>query len=221
MVVAQEKIAARIGADVLKRGRQRDRCRGRHRLRHGGDLSARRQYRRRRLHGDPSRRNAMRTSRSIIARPRRPRPRRVFFLGPTANRTTPSRAIPRSASAFPAHRRDWRWRWRNTAPGKFTLAELMRPAIDLARDGDRAGRRQRRHAAGLASTAGALAIVGKDLFPRRRHIVARGRHAGPDRSGSHAHRRSAAQGPRGFYEGPVAEKLVKAIRDAGGIMTLG
>ena len=29
----------------------------------------------------------------------------------------------------------------------------------------------------------------------------------------------AAQGPRGFYEGAVAEKLVKAISDAGGIMT--
>src|SRR6201999_3616223 len=29
----------------------------------------------------------------------------------------------------------------------------------------------------------------------------------------------AEQGPRGFYQGPVAEKLVKAIRDAGGIMT--
>jgi gamma-glutamyltranspeptidase/glutathione hydrolase len=30
----------------------------------------------------------------------------------------------------------------------------------------------------------------------------------------------AERGPRGFYEGPVAEKLVKAIGDAGGIMTL-
>ncbi len=30
----------------------------------------------------------------------------------------------------------------------------------------------------------------------------------------------AEQGPRGFYQGPVAEKLVKAIRGAGGIMTL-
>ncbi len=28
------------------------------------------------------------------------------------------------------------------------------------------------------------------------------------------------QGPRGFYEGPVAEKLVQAVRNAGGIMTL-
>jgi gamma-glutamyltranspeptidase/glutathione hydrolase len=30
----------------------------------------------------------------------------------------------------------------------------------------------------------------------------------------------AEQGPRGFYEGPVAEKLVKTIRDSGGIMTV-
>ena len=31
----------------------------------------------------------------------------------------------------------------------------------------------------------------------------------------------AEQGPRGFYQGPVAEKLVKSISDAGGIMTAG
>src|SRR5258708_2810922 len=30
----------------------------------------------------------------------------------------------------------------------------------------------------------------------------------------------AEQGPRGFYQGPVAEKLTKAVDDAGGIMTL-
>ncbi len=29
----------------------------------------------------------------------------------------------------------------------------------------------------------------------------------------------AEQGPRGFYEGPVAQKLAKGVRDAGGIMT--
>jgi gamma-glutamyltranspeptidase/glutathione hydrolase len=29
----------------------------------------------------------------------------------------------------------------------------------------------------------------------------------------------AERGPRGFYEGPVAEKLARAVRDAGGIMT--
>ena len=30
----------------------------------------------------------------------------------------------------------------------------------------------------------------------------------------------AEQGPRGFYEGPVAERLAKAVSDAGGIMTV-
>ena len=29
----------------------------------------------------------------------------------------------------------------------------------------------------------------------------------------------AEQGPRGFYDGPVAEKLAQDVRDAGGIMT--
>src|SRR5258705_7937349 len=30
----------------------------------------------------------------------------------------------------------------------------------------------------------------------------------------------AEQGPRGFYEGPVAERLAKAVRDAGGVMAV-
>jgi len=30
----------------------------------------------------------------------------------------------------------------------------------------------------------------------------------------------AEQGPRGFYEGPVAERLIKAVRDGGGLMTV-
>ena len=29
----------------------------------------------------------------------------------------------------------------------------------------------------------------------------------------------ASDGPKGFYEGPVAEKIVAAVRKAGGIMT--
>src|SRR4029079_13143155 len=29
----------------------------------------------------------------------------------------------------------------------------------------------------------------------------------------------AEQGPRGFYEGPIAERLAKAVRDGGGLMT--
>ena len=50
--------------------------------------------------------------------------------------------------------------------GKFTLAELLKPSIELARDGSVARRRHGRHAARDLPAAGALAVVGKDLFPQ-------------------------------------------------------
>lgn len=102
--------------------------------------------------------------------------------------------------------------------GQFTLAQLLEPAITLARDGF---------------------IVGDDMadtlpgwhrrlvrWPSSARIFSR-----PDGAplgegdkliqGDLAETLSAvaALGPRGFYEGPVAEKLAKAISDAGGIMT--
>ncbi|MGC2028025.1 gamma-glutamyltransferase, partial [Bradyrhizobium sp.] len=102
--------------------------------------------------------------------------------------------------------------------GKFTLAELLQPAIDLARNGvvvsdDGADTlpEWHRRLAGWPSSAKIFSrpdgsslregdtLVQADLATTLSAI--------------------AAQGPRGFYEGPVAEKLAKAIRDAGGIMT--
>jgi gamma-glutamyltranspeptidase/glutathione hydrolase len=102
--------------------------------------------------------------------------------------------------------------------GKFTLADLLRPAIDLARDGivvtddsaDTLPNWHRRLARWPSSTkifsradGGSLregdTLVQTDLAATLSAI--------------------AAQGPRGFYEGPVADKLAKAIGDAGGIMT--
>lgn len=102
--------------------------------------------------------------------------------------------------------------------GHFTLAQLLAPAIALARDGF---------------------VVGDDMadtlpgwhwrlarWPSSAKIFSR-----PDGTpisegdrlvqGDLAETLSAvaAQGPRGFYEGPVAEKLAKAVVDAGGIMT--
>jgi gamma-glutamyltranspeptidase/glutathione hydrolase len=102
--------------------------------------------------------------------------------------------------------------------GKFTLAELIKPAIDLARNGlpledDMADtlpgiyRRLARwpasakifsRADGIPLHEGDI-LVQSDLAATLTAI--------------------AEQGPRGFYEGPVAEKLAKAVRDAGGIMT--
>ncbi len=102
--------------------------------------------------------------------------------------------------------------------GKFTLAELIRPAIDLARNGVVIGddsadtlpdwhRRLARwpSSAKIFSRADGTSLregdvlVQADLAATLEAI--------------------AAQGPRGFYEGPVAEKLAHAIDDAGGIMT--
>jgi gamma-glutamyltranspeptidase/glutathione hydrolase len=102
--------------------------------------------------------------------------------------------------------------------GKFTLADLLRPAIDLARDGivvtddsaDTLPDWHRRLARWPSSTkifsradGGSLregdTLVQTDLAATLSAI--------------------AARGPRGFYEGPVAERLAKAIGDAGGIMT--
>ncbi len=103
--------------------------------------------------------------------------------------------------------------------GKFTLADLLQPAIDLARDGvlvtdDGADTLPDWHrrlvrwpsAAKIFSRADGTSLregdtmIQTDLAATLSAI--------------------ATQGPRGFYEGPVADKLIKAIGDAGGIMTL-
>jgi gamma-glutamyltranspeptidase/glutathione hydrolase len=102
--------------------------------------------------------------------------------------------------------------------GEFSLAQLLQPAIAIARDGF---------------------VIGDDLadtlpgwhrrlvrWPSSAKIFSRpdGTSLGDgDRlvQGDLADTLSiiAAQGPHGFYEGPVAEKLARAVTGAGGIMT--
>ena len=102
--------------------------------------------------------------------------------------------------------------------GKFTLAELLKPAIELARDG--------------LPLADDMADTLPDCYrrlarwPASAKIFSRA-DGSPLREGDRLVQADLAatltaiaeQGPRGFYQGPVAEKLAKAIRDAGGIMT--
>src|SRR5258707_2115553 len=102
--------------------------------------------------------------------------------------------------------------------GKFTLADLLKPAIDLARNG----------IVLTDDNADTLPDWYKRLarWPSSAKIFSR-----PDgtslREGDTLVQTDLAatllaiaeQGPSGFYQGPVAEKLVKAIADAGGIMT--
>jgi gamma-glutamyltranspeptidase/glutathione hydrolase len=103
--------------------------------------------------------------------------------------------------------------------GKFTLAELLQPAIRLATDGipvaddiaDTLAEGRER----LSNFPNSLKFLDNaDGTPLREGDMLIQKDLGQTLSAI------AAQGPRGFYEGPVAEKLVKAIRDAGGIMTL-
>ena len=103
--------------------------------------------------------------------------------------------------------------------GKFKLAQLIAPAIDLARHGykvgdefEDTGRSSIARMARWPSTA--------KLFLQARRLADRARHAaGAVRSRRARSRRSPSSGPRAFYEGPVADKISAAVREAGGLMT--
>ncbi|MEA2991686.1 MAG: gamma-glutamyltranspeptidase / glutathione hydrolase [Alphaproteobacteria bacterium] len=103
--------------------------------------------------------------------------------------------------------------------GKLSLAELIAPAIRLARDGfpveeDIAASRpsaQSRLARWPSSAKIFLKAGGAALAPGDT-LVQTDLAATLDAI--------ARSGPRAFYEGPVAEKLIAAIRAAGGIMVL-
>ena len=102
--------------------------------------------------------------------------------------------------------------------GKFTLADLLKPAIDLARDGivltddnaDTLPDWYRRLARWPASAK---------IFSRADGTSLREGDTLVQTDLAATLSAIATQGRRGFYEGPVAEKLAAAIRDAGGIMT--
>jgi gamma-glutamyltranspeptidase / glutathione hydrolase len=102
--------------------------------------------------------------------------------------------------------------------GKFTLADLLKPAIDLARDGfvvaddmaDTLPGIQRRLARWPAASKIFSRADGTSLQEGDTLVQA-------DLAATLS--AISAQGPRGFYQGPVAEKLAAGVREAGGIMT--
>ncbi|QHO73010.1 gamma-glutamyltransferase [Bradyrhizobium sp. CCBAU 051011] len=103
--------------------------------------------------------------------------------------------------------------------GRFTLAQILKPAIELARDGflvtddtaDTLPDMYRRMARWPDSARTFSRSDGTALREGDRLIQA---------ELAATLSAIAEQGPRGFYQGPVAEKLAKAVRDAGGIMTV-
>jgi gamma-glutamyltranspeptidase/glutathione hydrolase len=102
--------------------------------------------------------------------------------------------------------------------GNFSLAEILKPAIALARDGfvvtdDTADTLSDMYRRMSRWPNSAKAFSRPDGTPlRESDTLVQGDLAAVLSA-------IAEQGPRGFYEGPIAEKLVKAIGDAGGIMT--
>jgi gamma-glutamyltranspeptidase/glutathione hydrolase len=102
--------------------------------------------------------------------------------------------------------------------GKLSLDDLIEPAITLARNGveivdDIAdslplaqARIARWHSSApvFLNSDGTVLMPGQDLLQPDLAITLRA---------------IAREGPRGFYEGPVAEKIVASVRKAGGIMT--
>jgi len=102
--------------------------------------------------------------------------------------------------------------------GQFTLADLLKPAIDLAQGGfviaddmaDTLPAIQGRLARWPATTKIFFRADGTSL--REGDTLVQADLAATLSS-------IAAQGPRGFYQGPVAEKLAADVREAGGIMT--
>ncbi|MGY3077812.1 gamma-glutamyltranspeptidase/glutathione hydrolase [Bradyrhizobium sp. LM6.10] len=102
--------------------------------------------------------------------------------------------------------------------GQFTLAQLLEPAIAIARDGfvvsddiaDTLPGWHRRLARWPTSAKIFSRPDGTPLGEGDRLVQS---------DLAETLSAVAAQGARGFYEGPVAEKLAKAVSDAGGIMT--
>ena len=101
--------------------------------------------------------------------------------------------------------------------GRFTLAQLVAPAIALARDGIAV---EGDLASSLGEIRGRIA-----RYPSSRAIFMRG--DGPLRPGdtlaqpdlAASLERIARDGADGFYKGETAEKIVASVRGAGGVMT--
>jgi len=103
--------------------------------------------------------------------------------------------------------------------GKLPLADLIEPAITLARNGveilddtaDSLPQAQERIARWHSSAPVFLSSDGSVLSPGQDLLQ-------PDLAATL--NVIARDGPKGFYEGPVAEKIVAAVRKAGGIITV-
>ena len=144
---------------------------------------------------------AMRTSRSIIARPRRPRPRAIFSSDPTASPITTKSRDSALGIGVPGTVAGLALALEKYGSGKFTLARIVAAGDRARARRHRRRRRYRRHAAGQARERLARWPASLKIFSRADGT--------PLREGDRLIQTDLAatltaiaeQGPRGFYEG--------------------
>jgi len=217
LVVAQEKISARIGADILKRG--------------GNAVDASVATGFAMAVSYPRAGNIggggfmvihlAKTNEDIAIDYRETAPnaaRRDMFLG-TDGKPDPAKSRDSALGiGVPGTVAGLALALEKYGSGKFTLAELLQPAIALAHDGfvvsddlaDTLPQWYRRLAKWPASAKVFARADGTALHEGDKLVQS-------DLAATLS--AIAEQGPRGFYQGPVAERLAQAITDAGGIMT--
>ena len=206
MVVAQEAIAARIGADILQAGRQCGRCRGR-----TGFAMAVTYPRAGNIGGGGFMMIHRADGEDVAIDYRETAPAAInakSFLDATASR---SAEIARLRAR---HRRARHGRGAGAGREEIRLRQIHarrsdRPAIALARDGFVIADDTRRHAAEaaarLARWPSSAKIFLKPTAARCRRATGWCR-----RDLAATLRPSRSDGPRGFYQGPIAEKIAAA-----------
>ena len=103
--------------------------------------------------------------------------------------------------------------------GKFTLAELIAPAIALARDGYHGRRRIRQHRTRRRSRAWRAGRRPRSCFLKADGALIERGTLLVQSDLADTLDEIARHGPRAFYQGPVADKIAAAVRAAGGLMT--
>jgi gamma-glutamyltranspeptidase / glutathione hydrolase len=102
--------------------------------------------------------------------------------------------------------------------GQFTLADLLKPAIELARGGIVVADDMADTLPGIRPRLARWPATTR-IFSRADGTSLREGDTLVQTDLAATLSAISAQGPRGFYEGPVAEKLAAGVREAGGIMT--
>ena len=211
MVISASAIASDVGADVLKDGGTAIDAAVATAFAHGGDLSVRRQHRRRRVPGLSlgfGRGGRPTTS----AKPRRPARRRRCSSS-TAS-TTPNRHHnSHVAVGVPGTVAGLHMAWKEH--GKLPWRRLVDPAIKLARDGFPVSEGLARSLAGVLDSMkpypASVAQFSKKGVPYEAGEILKQ----PDLA--RTLQRIAAQGPDGFYKGETAELIEKEMKAHGGL----